>query len=424
MARKPGVCQDCGEPTSRTSRTICGVCRAKRMKGDASSAPAAPKPPQFGDDIGRDVVLERERSDKDRFKKLYSQTVKERADEERVIDLFDRSIRRFPALPAGAFRLPSAKAHPAPTPEVPCLIIGDQQIGEEIAIEETFGINSYNFGVYQARLEQLEDRVVDILTHHQRAPFSELVVLSMGDNVSGLIHDELQKYGNQHVIDQVYLGALTAALFLWRLLARLRSRGIQRIRVSGVSGNHGRVTQQKESKRYYKNFDYLFHSIMATTLRDVPEIEFHIPKCLFTVVDIAGHRILQSHGHEMPPSSLGIPLYSINRASASYQELLSWTEARRFDYWVLAHFHRPMELDGSIVNGTMAGLGEFGIGKFKPIRPMQKLLGFHEKWGKAWEYPIRLDKASDAAKVYTFDPAMAPTDAIDLFQTRRREQTA
>jgi hypothetical protein len=289
---------------------------------------------------------------------------------------------------------------------------------EEIAIEETGGINAYNFGVFQQRLEYLEERVLDILHHHQKAEFPELVVFLMGDNISGRIHEELQKYGHQHVIDQVYLGALTTALFLYRLQRFGRFR---KLRVSCVSGNHGRLDKAKESKRYYKNFDYLFHSIVAATLKSVPEIEMFIPKSLFTVVDVAGVRILQSHGHELPPSSLGIPLYSVNRASAGYQELLSWSEAKRFDYWVLAHFHRPMELDGAIVNGTMAGLSEYGIGKFKPIRPMQKLIGFHSKYGKAWEYPVRLDFAPKTPKIYTFDAEMATPDAVALFGARQAQ---
>jgi len=246
----------------------------------------------------------------------------------------------------------------------------------------------------------------------------------MGDNVSGVIHEELQKFGHQHIVDQVYLGALTTALFFYRLHVRLLPRGVKTIRVSCVSGNHGRLSKDKESKQYYKNFDYLFNGIVAQALSSVPTIDFHIPRCLFTVVEVAGHRILQSHGHELPPSSLGIPLYSINRASAGYQELLSWTDAARFDYWMLAHFHRPMELDNAIVNGTMAGIGEYGIGRFKPIRPLQKLMGFHEKWGKSWEYPVRLDKAPAEPKVYTFTPDMTTTDALEMFADRTRKASA
>lgn len=334
--------------------------------------------------------------------------------------MFETAIDKFPALPSSSF---SGKGQAAKDRnrtgskhyEVPVLLQGDQQIGEEIDFEETGGINAYNFNVYQARLEHLEDRVLDILGNHQNADFPELVVLSLGDNVSGVIHPELQKYGHQHIIDQVYLGALTEALFLYRLK---QLGGFDRIRFIGVSGNHGRLSHEKESKRYYKNFDYLFNSIVATALRNVDGIEIHIPKSLYTVAEVANHRILVSHGHEMPPSSLGIPLYSINRGSAAYQEMLAMSGREGFDYWTMGHFHRPMSLDGSIVNGTMAGVSEFGIGKFKPIKPMQLLLGIHSKWGLAWEYPIRLDKAPLDRKVYTFDPASSSSDALDLFQER------
>lgn len=367
-----------------------------------------------------DQTVERLKSERAIFQRAYQATIKTRAAEERILDLFASSIQRFPAVPASAFHvLTPRKSAPATAAEVPALLLGDQQIGEVISREETNGINAYSFSVYQARLEYLEDRVVDILTEHQKAPFSELVVFSMGDNVSGVIHDELQKFGHQHIVDQVYLGALTTALFFYRLHVRLKPRGIKKIRVSCVSGNHGRLSKEKEAKQYFRNFDLLFNSIVAQALSGVPAIEFHIPRCLFTVVEVAKHRILQSHGHELPPSSLGIPLYSINRASAGYQELLSWQDAQRFDYWVMGHFHRPMELDNAIVNGTMAGIGEYGIGRFKPIRPMQKLMGFHERYGLAWQYPIRLDTGPETAKVYTFGADMATTDALALFADRR-----
>lgn len=425
---------------------VCPVCNQNKIRDRASrrcapcsrtpgwhlprpdvprAEPSPPPSPQAeapSVDFDRDQREAKWRAAAGLYEKEYKRAVKERASEERLIDLFRASIGRFPSLPPATFKIQSRPAKERRrTPEVPALLLGDQQIGEVINLEETNGINAYDFAIYQARLEHLENRVVDILTDHQVGTFHELVVFSMGDNVSGIIHDELQKYGHQHIIDQVYLGALTSALFLYRLLSRLAPRGISKIRVSCVSGNHGRLSKQKEAKQYFRNFDYLFHSMMATALRDVKQIEFHIPRCLFTVVDVAEHRVLQSHGHELPPSSLGIPLYSINRASAGYQELLSWSEASRFDYWVMGHFHRPMELDNAIVNGTMAGIGEFGIGRFKPIRPAQKLLGFHPEYGLAWQYLVKLDAAPRRASVYTFEPDMEPTSAIALYAERRGE---
>jgi hypothetical protein len=375
---------------------------------------------KIGEDFDRDVEVENLRSDLARVGKAYKMTVKDKAKEQRLVEMFERSIATFPSLPKSAFAgkgQRSADRHRSNSKhfEVPVLLQSDQQIGEEISAGETYGINSYNFDVYQSRLEHLEDRVLDILGNHQNGDFRELVVLSLGDNVSGVIHPELQKYGHQHIIDQVYLGALTEALFLYRLK---QLGGFERIRFVGVSGNHGRLSHEKESKRYFANFDYLFNSIVATALRNVEGIDVHVPRSLFTVAEVAKHRILVSHGHEMPPSSLGIPLYSINRASAAYQEMFAMSGNPSFDYWVMGHFHRPMTLDGSIVNGTMAGLSEYGIGKFKPIKPMQRLLGFHSKWGLAWEYPIRLDKAPADRKIYTFDSQATTAGALEMFQER------
>ena len=400
----------------RVTQARYKFCSPGCSQENQSAASAAINAPQRGQSTETDALVHQLQQNLRHFKGAYQRAVEERSQDDRLIKLFQRTIQAMPAIPASRFKSPLKSAPAGSGHEVPVLLLGDQQIGEEISFKETFGINCYNFDIYQRRLEMLEDRVLDILTNHQRADFDELVVLSMGDNVSGVIHDELQKFGHQHIVDQVYLGAVSTALFLYRLQKFGRWK---KIRVSCVSGNHGRLSHEKESKKYYKNFDYMFNSIVATLLRNVEQIEFSIPQCLFTLVDVAGSRILQSHGHELPPSSLGIPLYSINRGSASYQELLAIADEARFDYWVLGHYHRPMELDNAIVNGTIAGLSEFGIGRFKPIMPVQRLLGFHSKWGQSWSYPIKLDKAPEA-QVYKFLSDMAPTDALDLFADQIR----
>lgn len=346
----------------------------------------------------------------------YKATVRETAKEERLVQMFESAIERFPRLPRSAF---SGKGQPARDRhrsaskhfEVPVLLISDQQIGEEISPSETFGINEYNFNVYQQRLEHLEDRVLDILGNHQNGDFRELVVLSLGDNVSGVIHPELQKYGHQHIVDQVYLGALTQALFIYRLK---QLGGFERVRVVGVTGNHGRLSHEKESKKYFANFDFLFNNIVATALRDVEGIKFNIPRGLFTVEEIANHRILVSHGHEM----MNLSLNGLDKTSASYQEMFAMSGNAAYDYWTIGHFHRPIEVQNVIVNGTMAGLSEYGIGKFKPIKPMQKLLGFHSKWGLAWEYQIRLDQAPKQQQVYNFQHDMSTEDALALYEER------
>lgn len=369
--------------------------------------------------LSTEKQLVRLREDNANLRRDYAHVIKELNNEDRIIEMFGSSIRAFPSFGDGrlnkrSVKQPSTSGHY----EVPMLLISDQQIGEEISFEETYGINAYNFDVFLRRLEVLENRTLDILNEHQRADFPTLVINSLGDNISGRIHQELQKYGHQHVIDQVYLGALAMAMFVYRLA---KFGKFQEVIVNCVSGNHGRLDKEKESKKYYKNFDYMFHNIMALALRDVKQVTFNIPQCLFMVADVAKHRVLVSHGHELPPSSLGIPLYSINRASAAYQELLSLGNNSKFDYWVMGHYHRPLELDGNFVNGTMAGLSEFGIGKFKPILPMQRLMGFHTKWGRAWEYPVRLDKTNDAQQVYKFNASMTTADALDAFSDGVKE---
>ena len=393
---KTKPCSECGKPLSTNAASRCADCYRNR-----SCSPSVEQTPQ------RDVELSRWKDTAKRYRKLYEQKTKDDVEEQRLIQLFHTSIDALPSIPAPMLKAPTVKPSARLSHETPVLAFGDLHVGQVVELQATHGINEYNFDVWQNRLEYLEGRVLDILFTHQTSHYDEIVVAGLGDNVSGLIHEELQKYGAQHIIDQVVIGATAVSVFLARLSAHFK-----RVRYVGISGNHGRTSKQKESVQYYKNFDYLWNAQIATRLRSYANISVEIPKAIFTVMDVADHRILVSHGMELPPSSMGLPAYSINRAAGSYQEILRMVQ-EHYDYWILGHVHRPMELDASIVNGCFSGFDEYSVGKlFKPIRPMQKLLGFHKNHGLTWHYPIQLHKAPQAS-VYRFSHDMGVAEVLD-----------
>ncbi len=397
QVKGPPLCPDCGGDKAHTA-VRCFKCNESRKAMMAEVRETR--------GTKQDIELSRARDAAKRYRKLYEQKTKEDAEEERLIRLFETSIGALPEMPKAARVAPTIQRKKSPTVETPFLALGDLHIGEVVELTATHGINKYDFDVFQDRLEHLEGRVLDILFTHQTSRYDELVIGSLGDNISGVIHDELQKYGAQHAVDQVFVGATCLAVFVQRLAAHFK-----RVRFIGIGGNHGRLSKQKESIQYYKNFDYLFNAIVATRLQGHPGIEVSIPKAIFTVAEVAKHKILISHGMELPPSAMGLPAYSVNRAAGSYQEMLRMVD-EHYDYWILGHIHRPMELDNAIVNGCFPGLNEYGVGKlFKPVKPMQKLIGFHEHHGKSWEYPIQLQKAPKA-KVYRFEHDMGIPEAL------------
>jgi hypothetical protein len=397
------TCPKCERrPIKDRKAEICGFCNVDPTWYQDLASPAIRTPVD-------DVKLQQALEAAGRYRKLYEAKIKESASEERLIRLFETAIGALPSIPKALIKPPAPAASKRKTVETPVLCFGDLHIGQVVNKSETHGINEFNFDIWQDRLEHLEKRVLDILFSHQSSEYPELVVASLGDNVSGIIHDELQKYGAQHIIDQVFVGATAVAVFLQRLSAKFK-----KIRYVGISGNHGRTAKGKpESQAYYKNFDYLFNSIISTRLRDNKKVVVDIPEAIFTVVEVAGHKILVSHGMELPPGSMGLPAYAINRASGGYQELLRMV-GEHYDYWIMGHLHRPMELDTAIVNGCMSGYDSFAVGKmFKPIRPMQKLIGFHPHHGKAWEYQVRLDQAPKA-KLYRFAHDMGAVEALQV----------
>ena len=342
----PGDQEPCGNRRYRGAK-ICKDCDGRRnanMRNDSATTPAEPRAlnPE------EDVRLARAIGERDRLRRAYKLAIKDEEDELRVLAMFRKSVHAFPAIPASVFTAPCKRRVKAPGMETPTLLLGDLHLGEHVSRTETFGINAYDFTIFQERMELLEERVLDLLMNHQSGNFEELVITGIGDYVSGIIHDELVKGNAQHICDQVYLGAVVLALFLYRLL---RLGPCPKMRFMGISGNHGRLAKGKpEFKQYYKNFDYMFLSIVATLLRGVPEISITIPQCTFEVITIAENRVLVSHGSEVK-SPMGLPAYGINRMMGNFQEFLAGAGEARYDYWFMGHIHRPMVIDNVIVNG-------------------------------------------------------------------------
>ncbi|KKL54914.1 hypothetical protein LCGC14_2260660, partial [marine sediment metagenome] len=92
--------------------------------------------------------------------------------------------------------------------------------GEDVSEEETAGFGGYNVAMCQARIQEMADSVIGLITdHHRGLKIRKLWVVNVGDNISGDIHDELKITNEVPLVSQFLGCGLLQALSLRDLAA-------------------------------------------------------------------------------------------------------------------------------------------------------------------------------------------------------------
>lgn len=307
--------------------------------------------------------------------------------EERICAHIDRCIPALEPVPFPTFTHKSGN-----TPESAVALFSDYHIGEVVDFEETGGLNAYNREIFMSRLayhaKSIRSICLDKLTGYD---FSELVIIGIGDMVSGIIHDELVETSDGTLMDWLIEGSQELA-GAFRMLAA----SFPEVRIEWHFGNHGRTSVKPRFKKRWVNYDYLLGHMIATELRDQPNITFVNHKSFWSLVEVQDHKILALHGDNIKGWN-GLPSYGINRAVANLTALLN-KAGKTFDIAVLGHFHQTglierMDCD-IVLNGSAIGANEFSIGAlFAGAQPRQVMFGVHPERGKTWLYSIDLAEA-------------------------------
>ena len=304
--------------------------------------------------------------------------------EDRICAHIDRVVPALPACPA-----PTTPKHGSNTPESVVALFSDYHIGEVVSHTDTGGLNAYNRDIFRARLRYHTDAIRNICQQKLTGyDFPELVIIGLGDMVSGIIHDELVETSDGTLMDWLIEGSHELALAFRDLATAFPT-----VRVEWHFGNHGRTSQKVRFKRRFVNYDYLLGHMVATELRDQPNLTFTNHKSFWSLVEVQGINILALHGDNIKGWN-GLPSYGINRAIGNLTALLGMRR-QTFEIAVLGHFHQTglierMDCD-VVLNGSAIGGNEFSIGAlFAGAKPRQVIFGVHPKRGKTWMYQIDL----------------------------------
>lgn len=317
----------------------------------------------------------------------------EAASERALLRIEQAVSKTRPLYKAKTFKPSSGKRRP----QEMVLLLSDLHASEVVSLEETRGINEYNWEIMLSRLDGVRRA---ILSHKQHFGFEveKLNVHMLGDMLSGDIHDELAITNDRPTSEAIVQLAYDTAEWLKALADEF-----PKIHVAGVPGNHPRATKKPQAKQAHNNGDWLFYQMVAALLRGHDQFSFDFPRGSYNIQMICDRfRTLLMHGDGIRSTMPGVPWGGVIRRVTVLEQ--QFNAARQpLDYVVLGHFHTQNALDGvsskTFVNGSVKGADEYSIKQFGSGRPAaQTLLTFHPERGWTGQYQVTLQESQAASE--------------------------
>ena len=260
------------------------------------------------------------------------------------------------------------------------LLLSDLHAGEQVSLEETGGINSYDWDIMLERMNRLRNALVSY-QDNRPYPVDKLRIFALGDQLSGNIHAELEATNEIPLAEAtVQLGA---DLGEW---VNSTTEIFPEVTFDGVVGNHPRAHKKPWAKQGYDNADWTAYHIAATNLKANSRVTFDIPKSSQHRVQVCDRwNALLFHGDGIRSAMPGVPwggvTRRVNALSAQYN-----AAAMPIDYYFLGHFHQANWVQTNAgwigMNGSIKGPDEYSLKAFGGGAPAQQmLLTFHPEHG-------------------------------------------
>lgn len=250
------------------------------------------------------------------------------------------------------------------------LILSDWHIGELVRPEEVDGLNEYTYAVACKRALNITDDVISWAGLHSSAyEVVEVCVLTLGDLLSGNIHEELvenAEFTLPHAISKA--ADLLAEVYKRMAAAFPRVRALQ---VAG--GNHDRTTKKPRFKRRVdESWAMLVHQIAAAKMANVKHFTVEAPQSFTPDFTIAGRVYHATHG-DVVKGSMGIPYYGFWRYMSRVATKRMDTNLPSVSCFLFGHYHTFSILDDgrAILNGSLIGPTEYDQGAQRFARPRQ-----------------------------------------------------
>lgn len=234
-------------------------------------------------------------------------------------------------------------------------LFSDAHIEETVVPASVLGKNEYNVSIAENRIKNY---FRNLATCINKDHVEELIFASLGDTISGFIHDELAQT-NELTPSEATIKA--QSLIYCGLDFLCKNTNLNSIKFIGIVGNHSRTTKKIQHSNGYK---MSFEWIMYQNIKSMCEItglpvEFNIPESEMAVVDMPdGKRFVFVHGYQIKSGGSGTVcgIYpALNRLA------MKWDRTFNQDKIYLGHFHTCVSIPNAVVNGSIVGFNAFAL---------------------------------------------------------------
>lgn len=220
----------------------------------------------------------------------YQKSIREEARKESFIELIER-VMSGAIEPLGYKKMPYIDSD-----EDMIVCLSDLHAG----IEVNNSWNSYSVEILRERLCNYLNKIKGIQKIHN-CKRCELVL--GGDTISGLIHANLRLQNNENVIEQIKI----AITFISEFISELQN-DFNEIRVHSVSGNHSRISPNKEEHLNGEELDALIPFCLNIKFENNPSVTIcddgYIDNTINTFVTRGKKLFYLVHGDKDTPSNV------------------------------------------------------------------------------------------------------------------------
>lgn len=246
-----------------------------------------------------------------------------------------------------------------------------------LSFSSQFG--KYSPEIAEQRVMTYAERICEI---GKKNGITKLHVLLLGDLISGIIHPTIRLENQRNIIEQIVGVANLVSAYLYRL-----SESYSEIKVSCVSGNHSRLTEDFANTLRAERLDTLIPWFCQAKLTNVSNIHFAFPTVDATIgaINVFGKTYAFVHGDfdaDLHKSAIRI----------------AGVVGNKVDYILAGHLHIAdirLEDTGYIRNGAVVTSGDDYTVKNRLYGPAVQMVLLCSKNGVDALYPVRLDKKED-----------------------------
>lgn len=262
-------------------------------------------------------------------------------------------------------------------------LFSDAHIEEVVKSENVLGKNEYNVGIAKKRIEKYFVRLATCLREDK---VNYLYFASLGDTISGFIHEELAQTNELSPLE----ATLTAQNMIYNgLVYVLNNTNVESIKFIGIVGNHGRTTKKIQHSNGYKlSYEWImYQNIKNNCEQNGLNVEFLIPESEYALTETPDKRtFLFMHGYQVKSGGTGTicGIYPALR-----RHCMRLHETYHQDKVFLGHFHSCATIPEATVNGSVIGYNTFAMSNaFRCEEPMQMYEVYDSEIGMLLTRPI------------------------------------